>query len=211
MPREASLQTFIYYRAPLSQPVTVTLSENAISDGARTLHLLDIVHIRHASRGSGRIRSDYFDLTGQDSTRLRLACSGPTVRWGEEENSARFLELLGKIMASMAKRQPDLKVSIEDAKGWRWAWFALGCIAALLSAGIAGFAIYEGVPFDRLSPVLMVMGCLCVFGMAIAVWNVPWRPERTIPITTYSAQFSKAYEKAPTEKSAPLALHDNGQ
>jgi hypothetical protein len=205
MSQDGAMQTFTYYRAPLGEPVTVTLRENAISDGAVTLRLADIVHIRHVSRGSGRIRSDYFDLTGQDTTRIRLACSGPAASWGEEENSATFFDLLGRIMVAMARQKPDLTVGIEDAKGWRWAWFAVGLVTALLSAGIAGFAIYDGVDFDRMAPVVLVMGFLCLFGVAIAASNVPWRPGRTIPIARYSARFAQAHDKSPPVKSAHSA------
>lgn len=211
MSQNATLQNFTYHRAPLSQPVTVAVSGDAISDGAVTLRFEEVSHIRHVSRGSRRIRSDYLDLTGRDNTRIRLACSGAAGRWGEEENSAIFSELLGKVMAAMVKWQPDLKVSVEDAKRWRWAWFVLGCITALLGIAIAGFAIFDGLASGRLVPVFIVMVCLAVFGVAIATWNVPWRPARMIPIATYSARFSNRRDTGPPAKSDASALANNGQ
>lgn len=185
MPGEPKMQAFTYHAAPLSRSMIVTVSEESVSDGATTLIWADIVHLRHVSRRFRRVRLEYFDLTGRDGSMIRLACSGPFGRWGQDDNSAVFITLIGAIVQTLARRRPELNVSIDDAAGWRWAWFALGCVTALLGAGVCAFAIHDGVELDRLLAVLPVMGLLAVFGAAIAWSNRPWRPERTSSIQRY--------------------------
>ena len=182
MPGEPKVRTFTYHAAPLSRSITVTVGEDSVSDGAVTLLWADIVHLRHVSRSFRRVRSEYVDLTGRDGSMIRLACSGPSGRWGQDDDSAVFITLIGVIFQTIARRQPGLKVSIDDAAGWRWAWFAVGCVTALLGAGVCAFAIHDGVEMDRLLAVLPVMGLLALFGAAIAWSNRPWRPERTTSI-----------------------------
>jgi hypothetical protein len=178
--------------APLSAPVTLTLGEDTISDGAVTLTLADIVHIRHSSRSFRRVRSDYVDLSDGAGTRLRIACSGPAGRWGAFDDSVAFLTISAEIARALAERRPELTVSLEDSRLWRRVCFGMGLVTALSGAGVAGFAIHDGVPMDRAAGPLVVMGAMALFGVLLAWSNRPWRAERTLPIAAWRTLTAQA-------------------
>ncbi|MBI1263907.1 MAG: hypothetical protein GC187_04150 [Alphaproteobacteria bacterium] len=178
--------------APVSAPVTITLTEDTISDGAVSLALADILHVRHSSRLFRRVRSDYVDLTDRAGARLRIACSGPAGRWGGFEDSAAFITLTAALASALAERQPELTVCLEDSMLWRRVCFGMGLVTALSGAGVAGFAIHDGVDMDRAAGPLVVMGGMALFGAFLAWSSRPWRPERTIPMATWRALTAQA-------------------
>jgi hypothetical protein len=173
--------------APLSAPVTLTLGEDTVSDGAVTLKLADIVHVRHSSRTFRRVRSDYVDLSDGAGARLRIACSGPAGRWGGFDDSAAFITIIAAIAKALADRQPELTVCLEDSMLWRWVYFVMGLVMVLFGVGFAGFVIHDGVDMDRAAGPLVVLGGMALFGAFLAWSSRPWRPERTISMATWRA------------------------
>lgn len=184
--------------APVSAPVTFTLGEDAISDGAITLALNEVVHVRHSSRSFRGVRSDYVELTDAAGARMRIACSGPAGRWGAFEDSAAFITITAALAAALAERQPDLTVSMEDSMLWRWVYFAMGVVTALFGVGFTAFVLYEGVRMDRAAGPLFVMGLMALFGVFLATSSRPWRGERTIPITAWCTLTQAALTSLPT-------------
>lgn len=178
--------------APLSAPVTFTLTGDAISGGTMTLALAAIVHVRHSSRSFRRVRSDYLDLTDRRGARLRIACSGPAGGWGAFEDSAAFITLIAEIARALAHLRPELTASLEDSGVWRRVYFGMGLVTALSSAGVAGCAIHDGVPMDRAAGPVVVMSAMALFGVLLAWSSRPWRPERTLPIAAWRALTAQA-------------------
>lgn len=178
--------------APVSAPVTLTLGEDTISDGSVSLALADIVHVRHSSRLFRGVRSDYVDLTERAGARLRIACSGPAGRWGGFEDSAAFITIIAAVAESLADRQPELTVCLEDSMLWRWVYFVMGLVMVLFGVGFAGFVIHDGVDMDRAAGPLAVLGGMALFGAFLAWSSRPWRAERTIPMATWRALTAQA-------------------